>query len=394
LIVSLFNSRRDFRVFLFALGKKLDRPAKSKSMTRILSLLACSLALSISSTPLCWGIGAGTDPIDAAHSALHEAAKSGDVTKVSALLGGGDAVNSMASNGWTPLHFASAFGHPEVAVILLDKGANPEALTPLDLTPLHLAAMRGHPMIVNLLLRRGSNPAAASKQGQTPLHLAANEKVVAELSPSPTLLNSLNSFGLTPLHSARHSAVARTLLDLGADLRIRTPRGLTAMQLASVESLEKDLGLSIHSVMLGRLRGLLAQMPLSVTNISADDIRDIQLTAESQPCTIVISPSQIPLLHPSERLDLALTLTRDKDLPEGDYPIFIKVSIANRPVGSIDLRVDTRTNETPEDMGMIRLAKGNLRPAGSNWHYIAYIGGPILILIFSLFFRHKGKNKA
>jgi hypothetical protein len=362
-------------------------------MSKVLPLIAAALAASVFLQPRSSEARDASPPSsDVPLGGLHGAAKAGEVQRVLALLKQGQGVNAESDEGWTPLHFACAYGRDDTAALLLDRGANPEARTKFGLTPLHLAAMRGHPSIVTLLLQRGGNPAVVTEQGDTPLHLSADDKVVSALAPNSVAINVLNSFGETPLHTARQSSVARQLLDLGADLRIRTPRGLTAMELASVESLEKSLGISVHSVMLGRLRGLLSQMPLAVTNISPEVIRDLAISAESAPCSIVVSPQPIPPLRPSERFNLALTLTRSKDLPEGDYPIYLTFTIPHRGSGKIDLRVDTRTHETPEDMGMIRLAKGNLRAPGSKLHYLAYIGAPILLFVFALIFRRRSKR--
>jgi hypothetical protein len=44
-----------------------------------------------------------------------------------------------------------------------------------------------------------------------------------------------------------------------------------------------------------------------------------------------------------------------------------------------DLRINTERREIPEDSGMIRLAKGSLRPAPSRLHYLAYVAVPLLV---------------
>jgi hypothetical protein len=91
--------------------------------------------------------------------------------------------------------------------------------------------------------------------------------------------------------------VARTLLDHGADVRIRNARDLTAMQMAAIQSL-KPAKLSFHSVVLGRLRGLVGAMPLFMTNVSDRPIEDIELSPRSPACGPEASPSCLERLLP------------------------------------------------------------------------------------------------
>jgi ankyrin repeat protein len=64
------------------------------------------------------------------------------------------------SRRWTALHYASWFGHYEVAQQLLDSGANPnvhESYSMTD-TPRNLAAQRGHFDVGRLLIAHGADP--------------------------------------------------------------------------------------------------------------------------------------------------------------------------------------------------------------------------------------------
>src|SRR5579862_3189541 len=98
----------------------------------ILSALACGLA-------------AG-DPI-------HDAAASGDLEKVKALLNSNSGlVFSKDSSGMTPLHFAAQNGHKEVAEVLLANKAEAGSNDRDGVMPLHLAAYTGHRDVVELLL--------------------------------------------------------------------------------------------------------------------------------------------------------------------------------------------------------------------------------------------------
>ena len=63
-------------------------------------------------------------------SELHKAAKKGDLEQIKALLAGRANVDSVTSNGWTPLQIAAENGHEEVVKTLLKGGANVNAVLP------------------------------------------------------------------------------------------------------------------------------------------------------------------------------------------------------------------------------------------------------------------------
>jgi hypothetical protein len=245
-----------------------------------------------------------------------------------------------------------------------------------------------HPEMAGLLVRRGARSDMRNASGMAPLHLAASDKVVNVLAAAGADVNALTSKGLSPLHTARHGLIARALIDHKADLRIRTPRGRTAMETAGIETLER-VGLSVHSVMLGRLRGILGQMPVTLTNVSGRPIRDLTLTARSPACTIEVTPVSVPELLPGQNADMILTMTRNPTVREGEHPIYLSIGGDGRKLGDTDLKVDTTRSETPEDRGMIRLAKGQVRPASSRWFYLVYGSAPLLVIGACLFFRRR-----
>lgn len=47
-----------------------------------------------------------------------------------------------------------------------------------DISPLHLACHYDHPNVANLLLEKGASPHLASQNGHTPLHIAARKNQV------------------------------------------------------------------------------------------------------------------------------------------------------------------------------------------------------------------------
>ena len=123
-------------------------------------------------------------PADSADgmTALHWAARRGDVAVAVQLIKGGAALESTTRVGnYTPLHVASREGHGGIVKALLDAGANARALTTSKTTALHLAAGAGNGEAVSALLDRGADVnATEGAWGQTPLiFAAANNRVDA-----------------------------------------------------------------------------------------------------------------------------------------------------------------------------------------------------------------------
>jgi len=74
-----------------------------------------------------------------------------------------------------PLHFALAHGLPNVAVALLEAGADPNSRNRTGQTALIVAANKGYTDVVRALLAHGADPNTASRSdGETPLHNGPN----------------------------------------------------------------------------------------------------------------------------------------------------------------------------------------------------------------------------
>ena len=86
----------------------------------------------------------------------------------------GAAVNATDSQGLTPLHFAAWKNTPDVAKLLMDRGAAVNA-TIKGNTPLHVAASYNAPDVAKLLIDRGAAVNATNEDGETPLDRALEE---------------------------------------------------------------------------------------------------------------------------------------------------------------------------------------------------------------------------
>jgi uncharacterized protein len=94
-------------------------------------------------------------------------------------------VNSLSSDGWSPLHLAAFFGCADCVRILIDAGAklNERSQNAMQNMPLHAAAAGRHSEIVRILLERGAWVNARQHGGWTALHGAAQigDVTMAEL---------------------------------------------------------------------------------------------------------------------------------------------------------------------------------------------------------------------
>jgi ankyrin repeat protein len=108
-----------------------------------------------------------------------EAAAIGDVERLRALLDEDRSLaNAWSEDGFTPLHFAAFFGHPEAAKLLIERGAELEARSTnrefaLDAAPLHSASAAGQLEVCEVLLDAGADVNAVQHGGFTALLDAA-----------------------------------------------------------------------------------------------------------------------------------------------------------------------------------------------------------------------------
>lgn len=160
------------------------------------------------------------------------AVQQGDVASARLLLDAG-ADLAAAPDGRSPLLIAAAAGHEDVALLLLEKAANPNAADRLGLTVLHHAAARGEIQLVKALLDNGANPDAQATRERP----NAGPQAIVDYPP-------VSIVGATPLFAAAEAAnvdVVRTLAARGADPGMKTREGTTPLIVAAGAGVYQDL---------------------------------------------------------------------------------------------------------------------------------------------------------
>jgi len=182
---------------------------------------------------------------------------------VEELLRGGADIKAASRIGFTPLMFAAQQGDVDTARVLIRAGAKASDAQPTTkITPLIIASAMAQPEMVKLLLENGADPNAVEWIGYSPLgwvvrdghygiDLANKEKIVEvvtllvkhganpnfrlENKKSKTV-NDVSLSGATPLLLAaevNNTAAVKALLEAGADPRIPTEQGTTAVAMAA-----------------------------------------------------------------------------------------------------------------------------------------------------------------
>lgn len=157
---------------------------------------------------------------------LHDAAKSGDLVALAALLDAGTDIEEQ-DKGATPLVVAVRSGHADAAEILIKRGADVNKESALGL-PLTAAVLTASPGLVRLLVANGADPNAAAR-GERMLHFAVASNCldcVKALVEAGADVNAIwvrgdpkrNPSIITPYHLAKHddhAEIADYLLNNG-----------------------------------------------------------------------------------------------------------------------------------------------------------------------------------
>ncbi len=112
-----------------------------------------------------------------AHLSIHSAAAYGDLAKVQEHIAEWDGwINVVAKDGFTPLQLACFFNREDVALWLIEQGADVTAVAQngMRIQPLHAACAANNITIVTALLENGADVNARQANDFTPLHTAAD----------------------------------------------------------------------------------------------------------------------------------------------------------------------------------------------------------------------------
>lgn len=195
-----------------------------------------------------------------------ESVKSGDHQLVGRMLDRNPAlVNLVDKNGTSAVLLAMYYGHPQLAEVLVGRGANldifeaaavgktarvadqlkeqPElanAYSADGYQPLGLACFFGHLETARLLLDRGSevNSASTNPMRVMPLHSAAASRqleIARMLMEHGAEVNARQADEFTPLHAAAQNGqleMAEQFLTYGAEVNARNAAGQTALSIA------------------------------------------------------------------------------------------------------------------------------------------------------------------
>jgi ankyrin repeat protein len=184
------------------------------------------------------------------------------------------------TTGDTPLHIACQLENKDIALLLIQAGANPTLKNKNDQTPFDLVknetlkanlqdqynltlalfqAVQNNslpeikqildrlpPNQVSIIVNSRTNP-ESSGQGETPLHIAVkngNREIVKFLLDNGADVNAGDKYEATPLHFACRNGdgyIARMLVEFGGDLTIKAIDGRTPLDACKTNELRIDL---------------------------------------------------------------------------------------------------------------------------------------------------------
>jgi len=162
---------------------------------------------------------------------LFDAAKAGNLEKVTQLIEEGANVNIRNDSGVTPLHLAAYRGDKDIAEILILKGADIDSQTDAGDTPLMWAVKREKSNLVELIVQKGATVDLKDGIGRTPLAMAcglinhgksACFKCAEILIQNGADVNAAGDDGHTPLYwatAAKDQHLSEMLIKHGAQKR-------------------------------------------------------------------------------------------------------------------------------------------------------------------------------
>lgn len=156
-------------------------------------------------------------------------------------------------NQQTALHIAARHGDVELIKLLVSFGAHINGGTVDLMTPLHEACLGGHPDVVDVLIAEGADANARNIDGSTPLCFACTNgslkctrlliEAGAEVNPSLTVT-------FPPLHEAAlngHVPCLKILIEMGADLEKSENQFGTALHVACLRGYVECVRILLHA---------------------------------------------------------------------------------------------------------------------------------------------------
>jgi ankyrin repeat protein len=215
------KGRLDVIRYLISMGVAIDEPA------------SCGY------TPLLYSLSNEEDDFEDWSFPLHPSAEqcqSIEVTQI--LLAHGANVHAATASGQTALHGAARIGDIELVRSLVDVGANFRAGNAKGETALHVAARTASVQIVQYLMEQGSDFHAVTSFGQSVMHAACSSGTITTL-PAITIIlemlleagvdvNAKEITGATPLHVLYNQCYRSRLCDTKA-LNMLLRRGADKM---------------------------------------------------------------------------------------------------------------------------------------------------------------------
>ena len=179
---------------------------------------------------------------------LYLAAVNGNAAMITRLLDAGADANSVDAGGETVLMTAARTGNPSALRALLERGANVDAREPeFQQTALMIAVREDHDEAVGALLAAGASPNVQTRTGPVPAFVlpckgtgCGSEGVGINRGGLPDRGRRAEiKGGMTPLlYAARDGrvAIARRLVDAGADLELPDANGIRPLLMAALNN--------------------------------------------------------------------------------------------------------------------------------------------------------------
>lgn len=181
---------------------------------------------------------------------LHHALIHRSPSMVGLLIAHGADVNLRDRDGWTPLMTAAYCDDAADVKVLVARGGDPNAVSAQNFTPLGIAAQYGKDHAAVALIGAGADPGrAVGDAGYTPLMLAtANhaQALARALIQKGADVNAHNGGGVTALMIAAANGRAdmvELLVRAGANVKAQSERGDTALSIARAKGDEKVIRL-------------------------------------------------------------------------------------------------------------------------------------------------------